>query len=158
MSRGRNLASLAAFPLTAAALNNAGLFGAANAVGTVSQSAGIPTGAVIESGSNANGSYVKYADGTMICDLSIVVTDQAMSDAYGSFYQGVRNWTFPAPFASGTLPSVACGAFRWGTGAGWSTVRAVDSNVSCTLRGFDIASRATGTATNISAIAKGRWF
>lgn len=127
-------------------------------VGSVSQSGGAPTGAIIESGSNANGSYVKYADGSMICDLSITVTDQAMSDAYGSFYQGVRNWIFPAPFASGTFPSVVCGAFRWGTGAGWAAVRAVDSNVSCTLRGFDIASRAVGTATNISAIAKGRWF
>lgn len=36
-------------------------------VGTVSQSGGTPTGAVIERGSNANGEYVKFADGTMIC-------------------------------------------------------------------------------------------
>ncbi|AUY11167.1 pyocin knob domain-containing protein [Aeromonas sp. ASNIH2] len=36
-------------------------------VGVVSQSSGIPTGAIIERGSNANGEYVKYADGTLIC-------------------------------------------------------------------------------------------
>lgn len=35
-----------------------------NVVGTVSQSAGLPTGSVIERGSNANGEYVRYADGT----------------------------------------------------------------------------------------------
>ena len=39
----------------------------ASAVGTVSQSGGIPTGAIIERGSNANGSYTRWADGTQIC-------------------------------------------------------------------------------------------
>jgi hypothetical protein len=38
-----------------------------NILGTVSQSSGVPTGAVIERGSNANGEFVKYADGTLIC-------------------------------------------------------------------------------------------
>ncbi|WP_433925046.1 hypothetical protein ACN06F_09085 [Vreelandella sp. 21] len=37
-----------------------------NILGTVSQSNGIPTGAIIERGSNANGEYAKYADGTLI--------------------------------------------------------------------------------------------
>lgn len=35
-------------------------------VGTVSQSGGIPTGAIVESGANANGNYVRYADGTQL--------------------------------------------------------------------------------------------
>ena len=35
-----------------------------NVVGSVSQSGGLPTGSVIERGSNANGEYVRYADGT----------------------------------------------------------------------------------------------
>lgn len=38
-------------------------------VGTVSESGGVPTGAIIERGSNANGSYIRYADGTQICVL-----------------------------------------------------------------------------------------
>lgn len=38
----------------------------AMAVGTVSQSGGVPTGAIIERGSNANGSYVRFADGTQL--------------------------------------------------------------------------------------------
>ena len=37
-----------------------------NILGTVSQSGGVPTGAIIERGSNANGEFVKYADGTML--------------------------------------------------------------------------------------------
>ncbi|WP_234844803.1 pyocin knob domain-containing protein, partial [Sinorhizobium meliloti] len=36
-------------------------------VGLVGQSSGIPTGAIIERGSNANGEYVRFADGTQIC-------------------------------------------------------------------------------------------
>jgi hypothetical protein len=43
------------------------IYGQGNILGTVSQSAGVPTGAIIERGSNANGEFVKYADGTMIC-------------------------------------------------------------------------------------------
>jgi len=35
-------------------------------LGTVSQSAGVPNGAIFESGSNSLGTYVKFADGTMI--------------------------------------------------------------------------------------------
>jgi len=38
-----------------------------NILGTVSQSGGVPTGAIIERGSNANGSYVRFADGTQEC-------------------------------------------------------------------------------------------
>lgn len=43
------------------------LYTSVDLVGTVSQSGGIPTGAVIESGSNANGQYTRWADGTQIC-------------------------------------------------------------------------------------------
>ena len=43
------------------------LYGTANAVGAVSQSGGSPTGAVIEQGSNANGEFTRFADGTQIC-------------------------------------------------------------------------------------------
>lgn len=48
----------------------------------------------IESGSNANGSYVKYPDGTMICYIDSVFT--------GTFT--VETWTYPIAFVS--IPSV----------------------------------------------------
>lgn len=57
----------------ATARNGLGLKSAAVAdiVGTVSQSGGVPTGAIIERGSNANGEYVKYADGTLIVNMRV---------------------------------------------------------------------------------------
>ena len=41
----------------------------ADIVGTVLQSGGVPTGAIIESGSNAAGRYTKFASGLVICEL-----------------------------------------------------------------------------------------
>lgn len=38
-----------------------------NIVGSVAQISGVPTGAMIESGANANGSYVRFANGTQMC-------------------------------------------------------------------------------------------
>jgi hypothetical protein len=45
-----------------------------NILGTVTESSGVPTGAIIERGSNANGEFVRYADGTQIT-VSPVITD-----------------------------------------------------------------------------------
>lgn len=59
-----------------------------NWVGTVANGA---IGHVVERGSNANGSYVKFADGTMICTR--YVTFQALSSPHV--------WTHPSSFASG---------------------------------------------------------
>jgi len=73
-----------------------------NAVGTVSQSGGTPTGAIIERGSNANGEYVKFADGTMICTLVVQYTGIDITTAAGALYTNATlpTWTFPASFSS----------------------------------------------------------
>ena len=67
----------------------------ANILGTVSQVGGVPTGAIIERNSNANGAYVRFADGTQICERTIFTI--------GGWSAGLtleRGWTFPAPFAT----------------------------------------------------------
>ncbi|PAZ22406.1 hypothetical protein CKG06_00680, partial [Pseudomonas aeruginosa] len=125
-------------------------------LGAVSQSSGVPTGAVIDRGSNANGEYVRFADGTQICTMSINVNDQAIDSAYGSLFQGARTWSFPVAFSG--VPAVSVGLFRWGSAASWGSVATLPSTTSATLRGFDIAARPAGTSTAISATAIGRWF
>lgn len=127
-----------------------------NLLGTVSQVGGVPTGAVIEAGSNPNGAYVKFADGTMICTLSITVTDQSISDAYGTIFQGSRSWVFPMAFIA--APVVTCGTFKWGSAASWGGTSGAASTSGVSLRGWDYFTRASGTSTYISAIAVGRWF
>jgi hypothetical protein len=78
-----------------------GLKGAAVAdiVGTVSQSGGNPTGAIIERGSNANGDYVKFADGTLIC-TSTNRTVNYVNTSNLNF-----SWVYPIAFVA-SVPAV----------------------------------------------------
>jgi len=66
-------------------------FNASNILGTVSQAGGVPTGAIIERGTNANGEYVRFADGTQICTGRIAID---LSNA------SVQNIDWPATFTS----------------------------------------------------------
>jgi hypothetical protein len=82
-----------------AARNGLGLGSAAVAaiVGTVSQSGGTPTGAIIESGFNSNGHYLKLADGHMICRHVLRMEQVLTADILGG------TWVFPAQFANNTV-------------------------------------------------------
>jgi hypothetical protein len=70
-------------------------YGPGNLLGVVAQAGGTPTGAVIETGSNANGTYLRLADGTQIC-----------WHAMTSSAAGQTLWNFPAAFLGGTTPMV----------------------------------------------------
>lgn len=72
-----------------ATLAGGAIFHQRNLIGTVSQSGGIPTGAWSETGANANGTYVRFADGRQECEAML-----SASTANG------KEWTFPAAFAS----------------------------------------------------------
>ena len=107
-------------------------------------------------GTNENGSYLRLPDGTQICWLNIVVTDQAINTVYsGGLYIGGRKWTFPMPFIF--TPTVSCGAFRYGTSASWGSLASNLSASSVELRGYDVVSREAGQNCIIQAIAIGRW-
>ncbi|SOC38960.1 hypothetical protein SAMN05892877_105350 [Rhizobium subbaraonis] len=62
-------------------------------IGTVSQSGGVPTGAMFEFGSNANGMYFRTADGTQIC-WKLAVYNATLGATTAA--DGV--WTLPASF------------------------------------------------------------
>ncbi|SNR72390.1 DUF2793 domain-containing protein [Puniceibacterium sediminis] len=91
-------------------------YGPGNLVGAVSQLAGQPTGAVVERGENANGTYMRLACGTQICWISGFGA-YATSIAHGALFRSEnQNWYYPATFAA--PPSVICsaeGSSRWGT-------------------------------------------
>lgn len=69
-----------------------------NILGTVSQSAGTPTGAIIERGTNANGDYMRWADGTQICLHASAVSNRVAGSA------NLIDWTFPAAFVPAHIP------------------------------------------------------
>lgn len=63
---------------------------------------------LIESGTNSNGSYIKFFDGTMICRCKVTKT-VTMNTAYGSVYgANFGGITFPATFTD--IPTVSWGS------------------------------------------------
>lgn len=116
-------------------------YGPGNLLGAVAQSGGTPTGAVLERGSNANGSYLRLADGTQVCDF------RGTSDSAGPV-----TWTFPAAF---TAPPQVIGT------ANQDLPRFVTtSSGSATATAFSVwntaGARLAGVSTSLVAI--GRWF
>jgi hypothetical protein len=122
-----------------------------NILGTVSQSGGVPTGAVIEQGTNANGRYARYADGTQICwhtlaGLPVVTT------AEGSlFVSAEATWTFPIAFSTAPSPSGSVNA----TTARWLNLRAGGTT---TALARVLSPVSDATALSAAVMAVGRWF
>lgn len=116
-------------------------------VGTVTQSSGVPTGAIVERGSNANGEYVRFADGTQICWGNITITPVANTPTSGSV-------TFPASFAS-AVKTVQVTPYTSVIG---SIVIGASFN-SLTNAGMEVfIYRASTTSTSCSWTVIGRWF
>ncbi|RVJ67644.1 phage tail protein [Sinorhizobium medicae] len=118
-------------------------------VGTVSNSAGFPAGAVIERGSNANGEYVKFADGTMICTSPEITV--SMNQATGNlFYSNAVSAAMPVLFTG--IQPVGFGHIHT-TINGWVNARTAFG--SWVGAAYSASSRASDT---IRFGAIGRWF
>jgi len=124
-------------------------------LGAVSENGGVPTGAIIERGTNGNGAYVRFADGTQVCHVAAPV------DVTSTLSQ---NFAFSAAFAAapavsfghvGETPNAALylGNIQFVSGSAGSnqhwTVRLVSAGISVTP-GDD--------AEKLSLTAIGRWF
>jgi hypothetical protein len=125
-----------------------------NILGTVSQSAGVPTGAIIERGSNANGEFVKYADGTMICTRSATVS--LNSNSFQSF-------SLPATFVAIPAASISFGRDASNPADNSNWWNTVSSQGRVFASGNDqIRFLYRGSALNITGTAFftaiGRWF
>jgi hypothetical protein len=114
-----------------------------NILGTVSQTGGVPTGAIIERGSNANGDYVRYADGTQICWRS--------GDTGGA---AAVTRTFPAAFVNTDV--TASPTIRGSTTG--SSLLAKSGIPTATTCEFVTVSGTTITALSFNWSAIGRWF
>lgn len=121
-----------------------------NAVGDVSMDNAVPSGALIETGTGANGSYMRLADGTQICWITALGAP-GLTGA-GPIYQSAPvTWTFPAAFRTGTEPAV--------TGQGRALGRWVSSGTadSVSVEMSVLGTGASGGGVTIGAMAIGRW-
>ena len=98
---------------------------------------------LVEHGSNANGSWYKFADGTMICTWDTNITPTANSNTG-------KTWTFPVAFIAQPAISVTPNS----TGATVSFCGfANPTATNCSLR----IVRSNNTSTPLSAMAVGLW-
>jgi hypothetical protein len=120
-----------------------------NVLGTVSQSGGTPTGALIEAGSNANGQYTRFADGTQIC------TNTLAASATGSV-----TWTFPAAFSSTTNLTPTGSYIAAGDPHTANPIFIQYGTLTTTTVLFSARRSDTGAAQTVNArhTAIGRWF
>lgn len=112
----------------------------------------LPAAKIIESGSNANGTYTKHADGSMICRHGIAVQALAPGNAVAV------GWTYPAGFI--TQPTIVPAGGSVSGNGGFLNV-AMDNSPSGSSAGFAIANmHPSATLANpyIHVIAVGRWF
>ncbi|MGQ0564028.1 MAG: DUF2793 domain-containing protein [Gemmobacter sp.] len=121
-----------------------------DALGTVSQTAGVPTGALIESGSNANGTYRRFACGMQVCWRE-ALSAANVSTANGSLFRSASvTWTFPVTFiAAPVVTGQSDSADIWMAGA-------LPTTTTVALR-LHSATTVAG-ATAFRAVASGRWF
>ena len=131
------------------------VFKQSNILGTVSQSGGVPTGAIIERGSNANGKFVKYADGTMICTRRIEM--ESFPEASASATNRVQfNHTFPVTFIDPPIVSISAGVNQNTSGRAFSLSSYQESTVEWDWR---IYPRATvNLLARAYLYAIGRWY
>ena len=113
---------------------------------------------IIESGSNTNGSYVKYSDGTMICHRAIETTMQC-NEPWGSLYVGknTTEYNFPQTFI--VIPQVIVEITPTGNNGcfgGALEKRTITTN---SISGFAIfrGTSASEVAIKITLIAIGKW-
>lgn len=126
-------------------------------VGAVSQTGGAPTGAIIERGSNSNGEYTKFADGTLICWFTRTVESITSNPSGGTtnlYFSSEVGLTFPATFV-GTTPTVTPSAsLSSGGTSSWPSVR----GRSLTGTSLALISNVQNAAAYLGYTAIGRWF
>ena len=107
---------------------------------------------VVESGSNSNGTWVKWMDGTMICIKYINFGEQNITQVWGNMYESKRLnlGNYAQPFISRPKISIQCLDFSFTEFAGDATA---------TSFGTCFAVRPVSSTRNISfdCIAIGRW-
>jgi hypothetical protein len=127
-----------------------------NILGTVSQSGGVPTGAIIERGSNANGEYIRWADGTQICSRFVTYAAWPFSGTEGAVYSRSPEGAIPYPAPFIAPPFVASSCVGSGSGV-WSPLSGATTTTEWPVQRLYAASPAE-QALMISTIAVGRWF
>lgn len=132
-----------------------GLAALADILGTVSQSGGVPTGAIFQIGSNANGEFIRFASGWQICTKTLAIATGSTTAIGGVFASAATSGgAFPANFAQ---TPIVLGNGTDTRGGGWA---AMDIYPTATTWGSFSTRHGTsgGASGTVYLVAIGRWF
>ena len=113
--------------------------------------------AIVESGSNSNGDYIKYSDGRMICYKTVTGTVQITEQYYGYFYHTPDGKYFnlgdyAMPFISRPICSIT---FRGGNAQWIAAIQNQSATHAGDLHILSVTSKTAGAYYDVIAI--GRW-
>lgn len=119
-------------------------------------------GYIVESGSNANGEYIKFSDGIMICKGKKKFIDVAITAVWGNFYTSGDNILVFDDFAQdfSEIPIVTVAPVSYdGSGGNFFVITNLNKSVSKkNAGGFQVGRGTSSTQTVIlSYIAIGKW-
>lgn len=127
-----------------------------NIVGTVSQSGGTPTGAIVERGSNSNGEYVRWADGTQICHTTFSDTTGVETASGSLFISANLTWTYPVAFSTATNLTIHGSTLRSDRIGGIAMRSSTASAITFCTWYSQTLSAGGSSFTRLTAV--GRWF
>jgi len=124
-----------------------------NIVGTVVNASGVPDGAIVERGSNANGQYTRFADGTQICWHRVTASLAIDTGFLGGFRSAAQSWSYAATFSA--APEVVVTPLALTAMSGLT-----ENGPGTTSVNWSVAAVSSQTAANriVSLFATGRWF
>ena len=109
---------------------------------------------IVESGSNANGNWTKFADGTMICTVTKQASDE-LTNPWGQLFRtGSTKWVYPVPFLR--VPQISAFPVS-GASYTWASIgQSASLNSECDFGVFS-ADRRAGVKPFVSVTAIGPW-
>lgn len=111
---------------------------------------------VVERGGNANGSYVRFADGTQICTVNWSGYAMTSSPTGGVYTSQDLVWTMPSSFVG--PPAVVTGRVRSAAASSWIGLGNNASNDITEARFAVKSSIAIPALVDIALSAIGRWY
>ncbi|WP_411037305.1 pyocin knob domain-containing protein [Shinella sp. BYT-45] len=123
----------------------------------VGQSGGVPTGGVMQRGSNANGEWVRFADGTQICTGVVTETYDINTATGNAFVSALIGLSLASNFVSAATTSVSISPDQLAVGNIWVGFQRASAVGAAQCR-LMASSSLAGQTVGLKITAVGRWF
>lgn len=146
-----------------AAIGAGDVYARGGVVGTVSQSGGVPTGAIIERGGNSFGEWIKWADGRIEINKVFLLNFNQGAGTFSDPYRTTPfTFTYPVSITSSEDRLMLFGCTLGSTSASRRSLFATSANVATNqaefVTAFIIGTTQPSEQVRLSVTVIGRWF